>query len=244
VRGAAARSLAKEGQEGGALVLFVITAVALSLTPVGANAYTQIPIFRSQGGVTEVADPQNPSNDVVKFTTTGTISASVTRDLRAKNLQIDDMTNMIATKYFFLDKSCNAGSPRFSVNIDTGGAILPATGSTVGNIHGYFGAGGFGGGCQTGKWVFQDFANLDPTIGAPSWDLTQFGGGFSNTWAQVVTFFQTTFPNHKVKACGVFDDSGTFDVASQGTVYFDDLQCHDRVLEDHQDVAPGTNVPF
>jgi hypothetical protein len=42
----------------------------------------------------------------------------------------------------------------------------------------------------------------------------------------------------------VFDDSGSFAPTSLGVVYLDNVQCHDRVLEDHQDVAPGLNDPF
>ena len=76
------------------------------------------------------------------------------------------------------------------------------------------------------------------------WDASQFGGGQAMTWADFVTFMQTIHPNHQVRACGVFDDSGTFLEDAEGTVYLDNVQCHDRVLEDHIDVSPGTNDPF
>jgi hypothetical protein len=218
-----------------AFAVIVIAAVVCALMPVGANAYVQTPIFRSQGNVTEVADPQNATNDVIRFNSTETGFSSVTRDLRAKELQVEDMTNMIAVKYFFVDRTCAGGSPRFQLNIDTGDG-------TVHNAFGYFGNTAFGGGCVPNTWVYEDLANL-ATTGA-TWDLTQFGGGFTNTWAQVVQFFATFYPNNSVRACGVFDDSGSFAPTSLGVVYLDNVQCHDRVLEDHQDVAPGLNNPF
>jgi len=231
----------RSGTASRTFALFLIAAVVVALTPIGTNAYVQPPIYRSQGGVTEVVDPQNAANDVIRFTTTGTVSASVTRDLRAKNIQVEDMTNMISVKYFFLNKSCVAGSPRFQLNIDTHGA-LATTGTTVGNAFGQFGNVAFGGGCVLGQWVTEDKANLTTT--GQVWDASQFGGGQALTWAQFVTFMQTTHPNHRVRACGVFDDSGTFTTAAQGTVYLDNTQCHDRVLEDALDVSPGTNDPF
>ena len=217
----------------GALVLAI--ALMLSLTPIGASAYVQPPIFRSQGTATEVADPGNPGNDVVKFVTDATPTgfASVTRDLRAKNLQVQDLTNMLSVKYFFVDRTCYGGSPRFQLNIKTGDG-------RVRNAWGYFGNKAWGGDCAQGKWVTEDLAN--PVTTGATWDLSSFGGPMTNTWPQVVDFF-AAFPNHEVQACGVFDDSG-WAAPAAGTVYLDNIQCHDRVLEDHQDVSPGTNAPF
>jgi len=145
------------------------------------------------------------------------------------------MTNMISVKYFFVGRTCVGGSPRFQLAIDTDGDRI-----ANGNAFGYLGEQDFGGGCPADRWVHQDMANLASTAG--NWDLSQFGGPFSATWAEVIAFFaeQTT----QVLACGLFDDSGSFAEGARGIAYYDNVQCHDRALEDHQDVRPGTNAPF
>jgi hypothetical protein len=231
----------RPGTASRAFVLFVLAAAVLSLIPTGASAYDQSPIFRSQGQTTETPDPENPSNDVVRFTTDATATgfASVTRDLRAKKLQVEDLTNMLSVKYYFVDRTCVGGSPRFQINIDALGDK-----THVRNAWGYFGNQSFGGGCPQGTWVHQDLANLDTTAGV--WDVSSFfpGAPMTLTWAQLLQFFATNYPDHDVWACGVFDDSGGFASGAVGTVYLDNVQCHDRVLEDHLDVAPGTSIPF
>jgi hypothetical protein len=221
----------------GALPALVVATLALA--PIRAAAYVQPPDYRRQGNASEVADPQNTTNDAVRFVTDASATgfASVTRDLRNKNLTIADLTNLVSTKYFFVDRTCAGGSPRFQLLIDRDGNHHPD-----GNAFGYLGEQAFGGNCPSGRWVYQDMANLASTV--PNWDLSQFGGGMTNTWAQVVEFFTTTFPDHRVLACGLFDDSGSFAPGAVGTAYYDDVQCHDRVLEDQVDARPGTNTPF
>ena len=229
----------RAGMVSRALALVALAAVTPSLIPTGADAYVNTPIFRSQGQATEAADPQNPDNDVIKFTTNSSATgfASVTRDLRAKNLKIADMTNTVSVKYFVVSpRLCIGGSPRFQLNIDTQG-----NGSFVRNAWGYFGNKAFGGDCPSDMWVYEDLAN--PANPAKMWDLSSLGGGMTMSWAEVVAFVNTQYPNHKLRACGVFDDSG-WAAGGVGTVYLDNVQCHDRVLEDHLDVSPGTNDPF
>jgi hypothetical protein len=86
-------------------------------------------------------------------------------------------------------------------------------------------------------WQFQDMANLSDPV--PQWDLTQFGGPYANTWAQVVTFFDTRFPNHAVLSGGVFDDSCSFQPPSCGQAYYDLLTVENRTLENRQDTVQG-----
>ena len=82
-------------------------------------------------------------------------------------------------------------------------------------IFGYVGTGAFGGGCPTDQWTYQDLSQ------GPQWDLSQFGKGYDNTWAQVVAYFDTTYPNHRVLEGFLDDDSSSFFAGDAGCAYYD-----------------------
>jgi len=180
-------------------------------------------------------DPQNSDNDVISLTT-GSVGSNVI-GVAVRNMlpgaRIESLTNQISIKYYFVStRTCSGGSPRIQLLIN------PGDGTPSRNAFGYVSTlPGGGGGCVANKWQFQDMANLADPV--PEWDLTQFGGSYANTWAQVVAFFDTTYPNHQVLSGGVFDDSCSFDALACGKAYYDLLTVENRTLENREDTVQG-----
>jgi len=183
-------------------------------------------------------DPQNPDNDVIALNTgpfvafpgtpNGTIGVAVRNML--PGAKIATLTNQISLKYLFIPpRTCSGGSPRIQLFIDPGNGTPPH------NAFGYVGNAPFGAACiPDGNWHFQDMTDM---VGR--WDLSQFGGPMTDTWAQVVVFFNTMFPNHVVLSGGVYDDSCSFDVLSCGQAYYDLVTVENRTLENRQDTVQG-----
>jgi hypothetical protein len=198
------------------------------------------------GGTAQVAqDPENPANQVVVIRTDvdpffGTVS-------RAVNAKIQDLDNMVEFKAWFQNpKSCTGGSPRIQLAIDTDG-----DGKSNGNAFGYYGAPPNFRNCPMGTWMYEDFtgagdiaitgAPLFPSTGGTTpneeleWDLTQFGGGFYNTWSQVEAFFGA-IPNHVVCSVALVDD--TFNIPNMtGTAYYDLFSAGRGTFRDSRDVV-------
>ena len=100
-------------------------------------------------------------------------------------------------------------------------------------IFGYVGTGAFGGGCPTDQWTYQDLSQ------GPQWDLSQFGKGYDNTWAQVVAYFDTTYPNHRVLEGFLDDDSSSFFAGDAGCAYYDLVSVGARTYTNHTDADGG-----
>src|SRR6266436_8930804 len=183
-------------------------------------------------------DPRNVDNDVIALNTgpfvpfpgtpNGTIGVAVRNML--PGAKIATLTNQISLKYLFIPpRTCSGGSPRIQLFIDPGNGTPPR------NAFGYVGNAPFGAACiPDGNWHFQDMTDM---VGR--WDLSQFGGPMTDTWAQVVVFFNTVFPNHVVLSGGVYDDSCSFDVLSCGQAYYDLVTVENRTLENRQDTVQG-----
>jgi len=182
-------------------------------------------------------DFQNADNDTISVTTTPAYPAGI--GVAVRNLlprtKIATLTNQLNLKYLFVaPRTCNGGSPSLQLYIDPGDGTSPR------NAFGYISnLPGGGGGCVMNVWQFQDMSNLADTL--PEWDLTQFGGGYANTWAQVVAFFSTAYPNHVVLSGGVYDDSCSFDALACGKAYYDLVTVENRTLTNRQDTVPGPN---
>lgn len=185
--------------------------------------------FQLFGVFSDGQDPQNVTNDVVSAITTTAYPAGAGRAVRnlPPGIKITALTNQLQLKYFFPARSCDGGSPRIQLAIDTDG-----DGVTNGNAFGYVGHGGFGTGCVTGVWDFVDMTDAVPF----RWDLTQFGLGYHN-WASAITAMTTAFPNHKVLTGSLVDDSCSFAVGSCGQAYYDLLTIENRTLENRQDTV-------
>ena len=78
---------------------------------------------------------------------------------------------------------------------------------------------------------------MTDTVGR--WDLSQFGGPMTDTWAQVVAFFNTIYPNHVVLSGGVYDDSASFSALAAGQAYYDLVTVENRTLENREDTVQG-----
>lgn len=174
-------------------------------------------------------DPQNLTNDVISVLTTTSFPAGIGVAFRntPPGFKISALTNQLQLKYFFPARSCDGGSPRIQIAIDTDG-----DGISNGNAFGYVGHTGFGGGCLTGVWDFVDMTDAVPF----RWDLTQFGLGY-HTWQTAVAAISTTFPNHKVKSGSLVDDSCSFAPASCGRAFYDLFTFENRTLEQDQDTV-------
>ena len=73
----------------------------------------------------------------------------------------------------------------------------------------------------------------------PQWDLSQFGQGYGNTWAQVVAYFDTTYPNHRVLEGFLDDDSSSFFAGDAGCAYYDLVSVGARTYTNHTDADGG-----
>jgi hypothetical protein len=182
--------------------------------------------------MTNDQDPQNSDNDVISVVTTTAYPAGVgvaVRDMLPQ-VKIATLTNQISLKYLFTTgRTCSGGSPRIQLYID------PGDGTPLRNAFGYVGNAPFGAGCLSdGTWHFQDMTD---SVGR--WDLSQFGGPMTDTWDQVVTFFNTAYPKHLVLSGGVYDDSCGFAITACGKAYYDLLTVENRTLENRQDTVQG-----
>jgi hypothetical protein len=61
----------------------------------------------------------------------------------------------------------------------------------------------------------------------------------TDTWGQVVAFFDTLYPNHVVLSGGLYDDSASFSPLAPGQAYYDLLTVENRTLENRQDTVQG-----
>ena len=91
------------------------------------------------------------------------------------------------------------------------------------------------------QWIFEDMTN-----NVPKWDLSQFRVAPCNmtcTWAQVVAFFNTAFPNHRVLNAVLVDDSGSFVPTDRGCAYFDLVSTGRLTLTGHEETSGGGQQP-
>lgn len=198
-------------------VMLVLLMWSPSMAPAGHGQK-----FTLFGTAQDAVDPQNSSNGVISIDTTGFAFGGASRGL---NVQIPALRNQLQFKAFFTTgRSCGGGSPRIQLAIDTDG-----DGVSNGNAFGYFGPSPSFAGCPSGVWQFEDL-----TDGELEWDLTQFGGAFYNSWADVEAFF-AGFPSHKVLRGTLVDDTFPGSLAGTGVAYYDIVTIGDRTLDDRTD---------
>jgi len=193
------------------------------------------------GTAQNAVDPQNTFNDVISFDTQTGGSAGALRIL-GDHVQVVMLTDQIELKYFFRSRTCGGGSPRIQLAIDGDGdgAFKQFPGGPDQNAFGYLGDKPFGGECAMGMWVHEDM-----TDNVPKWDLSQWAPAsaafcvnpFTCTWPQVVAFFQTVFPNHRVLNAALIDDSAGFFVLGRGCVSFDLVNTGARTYTNRQDAT-------
>jgi hypothetical protein len=179
--------------------------------------------FQLIGGASDSADPENPTNDVMRFENIAT-PAAATRDLH-KGTKIEMLDNQVQIRYYFQSpKTCTfvGGTPRIQLAIDTDG-----DGDADDNAFGYLGDQPFGGNCPPNTWDIEDMTNA-----IPKWDITQLGGGFTHTWDSMEAFIQAAFPNHQVVEGALIEDPG-----GNGVTFYDSLVIGNRDVNTSSDTA-------
>ncbi|HLJ50075.1 MAG TPA: hypothetical protein VKU01_28870 [Bryobacteraceae bacterium] len=191
--------------------------------------------FKFVGGMQAGQDPQNNTNSVITVTTTPTVIGALVRNINGQ-VQVNSLTDELSLKYFFVNRTCSGGSPRFQIQVSLTGKNNDPNAH---NAFGYLGTLPFGGGCLANTWTFNDLAKTDDPVAR--WDLSQFdsstpspvatcGNAMTCTWSQVVTYF-SQFPNHRVLQLVLADDSCSFAATSCGTAYYDVITMGDRTLD-------------
>jgi len=229
--------------------------------PANSESATDDPPFLPRGGLYKLfgtgqsgADPQNPFNEVMKFDTTSGAIAGAFRIL-GDHVQVKMLTNQIELKFYFAGgKQCSGGSPRFQLGIsgDGNGNFNQFPGGPDQNAFGYLGdTNGFQtGNClaDSNRWVHEDMTDT-----APKWDLTQWvasgkpptctSGAFNCRWDEVVDYFQTQWPNHRVLNAVLVDDSSGFSATDAGCAYYDLVNTGARTYTNHQDASGSGTAP-
>jgi hypothetical protein len=211
------------------LALIAVAACAAFLGATASSAYAAsfaAPSDPNNSARGEL-DPNNPTNQVFAFKTDATHFGSIVRSL-GTGIPVANFRDQLQLKYYLQNKTCAGGSPRFQLSVDQDG-----NGTVDHEAFGYLGTLPFGGGCNTNQWTFQDGSD-----GVARWDLSQFGGSPANTFDQMVTFFETGFPNHKVKAASIVEDPG----AAPGCSFYDQLDFYRAAATNWTDVAEPTNT--
>jgi hypothetical protein len=178
-------------------------------------------------------DPENASNEVISFDTTDPNAVAGAYRKLGEGVRIDCLDNQVELKYYYSGRTCGGGSTRVQLGIDRDGDK-----KFDGNAFGYLGDKPFGGTCTTGAWTYEDM-----TDAAMKWDISQLGGGMTNSWDQMETYLNTTYPNHRVLDYVLVDDSQGFFVADAGCAYFDLVTSGPKALTDHSDTSDGGKKP-
>jgi len=186
--------------------------------------------------------PPNPFNEVISFDTTDPNAIAGAFRKFGDHVKVGMLTDQLELKYFFHDRTCGGGSPRFQLGISGDGdaQFNQFLGGPDQNAFGYLGDKPFGGGCVMDTWTFEDMTN-----NVAKWDLSQFAApcGMTCTWAQVVAFFNTAFPNHRVLNAVLVDDSGGFFPLGRGCAYFDLVSTGRLTLTGHEETSGGGQQP-
>jgi hypothetical protein len=148
-------------------------------------------------------------------------------------VRITAFDNQLGLKYFFVaPRTCGGGSPRVTLLVDSDG-----DGRTNFAAHGHVNPPVYTA-CITDKWRYEDLAD-----DLPRWEVTPGGAvpgipvfPFS-PWETLELAIDTTFPNHRILAGFLVDDSCSFFAAACGKAYYDLLTIENRTLEIWQDTV-------
>jgi hypothetical protein len=203
--------------------------------------------FELFGAMVQDADPENPvggsggsgggvgGNETISATMTATNYALAFRDL-SPGIKIGALTNQLGLKYYFVaPRTCGGGSPRITLLVDSDG-----DGNSDFAVHGHVAPLTNYTGCVMNKWFYEDL-----TDDLPRWEVTP-GGSVPGVptypympWKLFVAAVTTAFPNHKITAGFLVDDSCSFFTASCGKAYYDLVTIENRTLEIWQDTVHG-----
>ena len=172
-------------------------------------------------------------NEAISATMTPTDVALAFRNL-PPGIKITALTNQIGLKYYFVgpNRTCGGGSPRITLLVDEDG-----DGTVDFAAHGHVNPPLYAA-CVMNKWKYEDLAD-----DLPRWEVTPGGAVpgipvFPFTpWKAFATAVTAAFPNHRVTAGFLVDDSCSFFPAACGKAYYDLVTIENRTLEIWQDTV-------
>lgn len=193
------------------------------------------------GSMVRDSDPENPAgnpgssgggvggNETISTTMTLTSVALAFRNL-PPGIKIAALNNQLGLKYYFENRSCGGGSPRITLLVDSDG-----DGDFDFAAHGHVNPPALAG-CPPNKWVYENL-----TDDLPRWEVTPGTAvvlpNLYNPWEVLEAAITTGFPNHKIFAGFLVEDSCSFFPAACGKAYYDLVTIENRTLEIWQDTV-------
>jgi hypothetical protein len=197
--------------------------------------------FELIGAMVRDTDPENPvgksgnagggagGNETISATMTPTNFALAYRNL-PPGIKITALDNQLGLKYYFANRSCGGGSPRITLLVDTDG-----DGSFDFAAHGHVNPPALAA-CPPNKWMYENL-----TDDLPRWEVTPGTAvvlpNLYNPWETLEQTINTAFPNHKILAGFLVEDSCSFFLAACGKAYYDLVTIENRTLEIWQDTV-------
>ena len=173
-------------------------------------------------------------NELISATMTPGARALAYRSL-GSGIDVWALTNQLGLKYYFeAPRSCGGGSPRVTLLIDSNG-----DGGFDFAAHGHVNPPATAG-CVPNKWKYEDLSDdlgrweITPGTAATALGLPTYP---YSPWRVFAGALTTTFPNHKVLAGFLVDDSCSFFPAACGKAYYDLVTIENRTLEIWQDTV-------
>lgn len=174
-------------------------------------------------------------NEGISAEMTPTSVALAFRSL-SPGIKITALDNQLGFKHYFVaSRSCGGGSPRLTLLVDANGDGNFDQTSGDFAAHGHpvpFQA------CPPDKWKYEDL-----TDDGPRWEVTPGGAVVGipvfpfSPWEVLETAIVTQFPNHKVLAGFLVDDSCSFHLPACGKAHYDLVTIENRTLEIWQDAV-------
>ena len=200
--------------------------------------------FELFGAMIRDTDPENAvghsggsgggvgGNETISATMTPTSVALAFRSL-TPGIKITALTNQIGLKYYFVaPRTCGGGSPRITLLVDAEG-----DGNFDFAAHGHVNPPAYAA-CISNKWKYEDL-----TDDLPRWEVTP-GGAVPGVpvfpfmpWKAFAGAITAAFPNHRVTAGFLVEDSCSFMPATCGKAYYDLVTIENRTLEIWQDTV-------
>ena len=171
-------------------------------------------------------------NETVSATMTPTSVALAFRNL-PPGIKITALDNQLGLKYYFEGRTCGGGSPRITLLVDADG-----DGSFDFAAHGHVNPPALLG-CPPDQWMYENL-----TDDLPRWEVTAPPGAprptlpaLYNPWEVLESAVVAAFPNHKVLAGFLVEDSCSFMPVTCGKAYYDLVTIENRTLEIWQDTV-------
>jgi hypothetical protein len=201
--------------------------------------------FELLGVMVRDTDPENAAgnsgasgggvggNEGISATMTSTSVALAFRSL-PPGINIKALRNQLGLKYYFVfPRTCGGGSPRVTLLVDSDG-----DGTVDFAAHGHVNPPAFTA-CVQNMWAYEDLTDK-----LKRWEITPLmlgcgpvGAVTTCTWDELEMRITTAFPNHKIVAGFLVEDSCSFFLAACGKAHYDLVTIENRTLEIWQDTV-------